>query len=140
MTLGFLFSKSDMITAAAVAMRPLEIDDAGGTFVRVGQPGITEAFSHQELAEIMRRPDTNYLAGYIDRAAQEMRRCKQEGVISELPEKINRLVIWRKAFCDAFLALEAEGDINRTQEAHDRARAQLRAEAQRRAGEGAAAP
>lgn len=55
---------------------PLEITDAGGTFERVGQPGIAEAFSHQELAEMIRRPDTTYFAGYFDRAAQQIRRSK----------------------------------------------------------------
>lgn len=136
MTIRFRFSKSDMITTAGVAMRPLEITDAGGVFERVGQPGITEAFSHQELAKLMRRPDTTYFAGYFDRAAQEMRRSKPVDVISELPEKISRLVIWRKAFCDAFLALEASGDIKRTQEAYDLGQARLAAETQRLVGEG----
>ncbi|SDG43114.1 Integrase core domain-containing protein [Celeribacter baekdonensis] len=140
MTLRFRFSKSDMITTAGVAMRPIEITDAGGTFERVGQPGITEAFSHQELAEMMRRPDTTYFAGYFDRAAQEMRLKKPVDLISELPEQIRRLVIWRKAVCDAFLALEATGDIRRTQEGYDHARPRLAAETQRRVGEGAAAP
>ncbi|MEK0164623.1 Mu transposase C-terminal domain-containing protein [Phaeobacter sp. A36a-5a] len=140
MTLRFRFSNTDMITTAGVAMRPLEINDAGGTFERVGQPGITEAFSHQELAEMMRRPDTTYFAGYFDRAAQQIRRSKPVEVISELPEKVSRLVIWRKAFCDAFLALEAAGDIKRTQEAYDQARARLGAETQRLVGEAAAAP
>ncbi|ARC89772.1 hypothetical protein [Rhodovulum sp. MB263] len=56
---------------------------------------------------MMRRPDTTYFAGYFDRATQEMRLNKPVEVISELPEQIGRLVIWRKAVCDAFLALEA---------------------------------
>ncbi|MCE8420806.1 DDE-type integrase/transposase/recombinase [Rhodovulum sulfidophilum] len=140
MTLRFRFSKSDMITTAGIAMRPIEINDIGGTFERVGQPGITESFSHHELVEMMRRPDTTYFAGYFDRATQEMRLNKPVEVISELPEQIGRLVIWRKAVCDAFLALEAKGDIKRTREGYDRARPRLAAETQRLVGEGAAAP
>lgn len=139
MTLRFRFSNSDMITTAGVAMRPLEIDDKGGTFERVGQPGITEAFSHHELAEMMRRPDTTYFAGYFDRATQEARRDKPVEVISELPEKTARLVIWRKAVCDAFLALEAAGLIKRTQRAYEQAKAQLASVTARLVGEGAAA-
>ncbi|WP_339108774.1 hypothetical protein [Thioclava sp. GXIMD4216] len=139
MTLRFRFSNSDMITTAGVAMRPLEIDDKGGTFERVGQPGITEAFSHQELAEMMRRPDTTYFAGYFDRATQEAHRDKPVQVISELSEKTARLVIWRKAVCDAFLALEAAGLVKRTQRAYEQAKAQLASVTARLVGEGAAA-
>lgn len=36
MTLRFRFLSSDMITTAGVAMRPIEINDIGGTFERVG--------------------------------------------------------------------------------------------------------
>ena len=136
MTLRFRFSTSDMITTAGIAMRPVEINDIGGTFERVGQPGITEAFSHQELAEMMRRPDTTYFAGYFDRATQEMRQNKPVEVISELPEQIGRLVIWRKAVCDAFLTLEAKDQIKRTQDSYDSARPRLAAETQRLVGEG----
>ncbi|RVV97177.1 hypothetical protein EKE94_14210 [Mesobaculum littorinae] len=139
MTMRFRFSNSDMITTAGVAMRPLQMDDKGGTFERVGQPGITESFSYQELAEMMRRPDTTYLAGYFDWATQEMRLNKPVEVISELPEQIGRLVIWRKAVCDAFLTLEAKDEIKRTQESYDSARPRLAAETQRLVGEGAAA-
>ncbi|WP_138473007.1 hypothetical protein [Poseidonocella sp. HB161398] len=139
MTLRFRFSNSDMITTAGVAMRPLEIDDKGGTFERVGQPGITEAFSHQELAEMMRRPDTTYFAGYFDRTTQEAHRDKPVQVISELSEETARLVIWRKAVCDAFLALEAAGLIKRTQRAYEQAKAQLASVTERLVGEGAAA-
>ena len=38
MTIRFRFSKSDLITTAGVAMRPLEIDDKGGLFERLSQP------------------------------------------------------------------------------------------------------
>ena len=96
MTLRFRFSNSDMITTAGVAIRPIEINDIGGTFERIGQPEITESFSHQELAEMMRRPDTTYFAGYFDRATQEMRLNKSVEVISELPEQIGGLAAGRR--------------------------------------------
>ncbi|PTW47818.1 Mu transposase C-terminal domain-containing protein [Rhodovulum kholense] len=139
MTLRFRFSNSDMITTAGVAMRPVEIDDKGGTFERVGQPGIIEAFSHHQLAAMMRRPDTTYFAGYFDRATQEARHDKPVEVISELSEKNARLVIWRKAVCDAFLALEAAGLIKRTQQAYEQAKAQLASVTAKLVGESAAA-
>ena len=138
MTIRFRFSKSDLITTAGVAMRPLEIDDKGGLFERLGQPGITERHSHEELAALLRRPDTTYIAGYFDRAAQEVRSRKPVDVINELREVVRRLVIWRKAFCDAFLYLESLDFINRTHEGYLKERERLAAEIQRRVGEGEA--
>lgn len=136
MTIRFRFSKSDLITTAGVAMRPLEIDDKGGLFERLGQPGITQRISHEELADLLRRPDTTYISGYFDRAVQEIRGRKPVDAINELPESIRRFVIWRKAVCDAFLYLAALDFINRTHEGYLRARERLDAEIQRRVGEG----
>lgn len=138
MTIRFRFSKSDLITTAGVAMRPLKIDDKGGLFERLGQPGITERMSHQELGDLLRRPDTTYIAGYFDRAVQEVRSRKPVDIINELPDVVRRLVIWRKAFCDAFLYLQALGFINRTHEGYLKERERLAAEIQRRVGEGPA--
>lgn len=135
MTIRFRFSKSDMITTAGVAMRPVEITSSGGIFERVGQPGITEAFSHEELSELIRRPDTSYYPAYFDLAAQEARRCQPVHQINELPPKIRRLALWRKAVCDAFLTLSASGDINRTHDGFARGRAMLSEEVRRLLGE-----
>ena len=104
MTIRFRFSKSDLITAAGVAMRPLEIDDKGGLFERLGQPGITERLTHEELADLLRQPDTAYIAGYFDRAKQDLRGRKPTDIFNGLAQDVRRLVIWRRAVCDAFLA------------------------------------
>lgn len=139
MTIRFRFSKSDLITSAGVAMRPLEIDDKGGLFERLGQPGITERLTHEELADLLRQPDTKYVAGYFDRTVQDLRGRKPADIINTLAEPVRRLVIWRKAVCDAFLALEAAGEINRTAAGYAKGRARLAAEVERRVGEGMAA-
>lgn len=139
MNTNIRFSKSDLITAAGIAMRPLEIDDKGGLFERLGQPGITERLSHEELSNLLRRPDTSYVAGYFDRAVQDLRGRKPSDVINILADPIRRLVIWRKAVCDAFLSLEASEKINRTHEGYLRGSAQLAAEVERRVGEGMSA-
>ncbi|WP_143524405.1 hypothetical protein [Phaeovulum vinaykumarii] len=135
MTIRFRFSKSDMITTAGVAMRPVEITGSGGIFERVGQPGITETFSNDELSQLMRRPDTSYYPAYFDLAAQEARRGQPVHQINELPPKVRRLTLWRKAVCDAFLTLSAAGDINRTHDGFARGRAKLSEEVQRLLGE-----
>lgn len=139
MTIRYRFSNSDMLTAAGVAMRPLKVDDKGALFEHVGQPGITERLSHEDLAQIMRRPDTTYYLGYFDRAAQELRSRAPVGFLNEVHDQIRALVIWRKAFCDAFLSLEAGKSIRRTHESYQRVQAKLAAETQRLAGEGEAA-
>ncbi|MDO5703721.1 MAG: hypothetical protein Q4G49_01410 [Paracoccus sp. (in: a-proteobacteria)] len=136
MTIRFRFAKTDLITAAGVAMRPLEIDDKGGLFERLGQPGITEWHSHQDLADLLRQPDTTYIAGYFDRTVQEIRGRKPVDVVNELHEPARRFVIWRKAFCDAFLHLESLGHINRTFNGYLKGRVRLAAEVQHRVGEG----
>ncbi|AUM73082.1 Mu transposase C-terminal domain-containing protein [Paracoccus jeotgali] len=139
MTIRFRFAKSDLITAAGIAMRPLEIDDKGGLFERLGQPGITERLSHEELADLLRQPDTTYVAGYFDRAVQDLRGRKPADIINALADPIRRLVIWRKAVCNAFLALESSEEINRTHAGYLKGRAKLAAEVERRVGEGMAA-
>lgn len=137
MTIRFRFSKSDLVTTAGIAMRPLEIDDKGGFFERLGQPDIAERLSHEQLAELIRRPDTTYVAGYFDRAIQHIHGDKPVNVINELSSKVRRFVIWRNAFCDAFLHLEARGLINRTHDGYLKGRERLAAEIARRVGDGA---
>lgn len=139
MTIRFRFSKSDLITAAGVAMRPVDIDDKGGLFEQLGQPGITQRLTHEELADLLRQPDTKYVAGYFDRAVQDLRGRKPSDIVNVLADKVRRLVIWRKAFCDGFLAFEAAGEINRTLAGYTKGRARLAVEVERRVGEGIAA-
>lgn len=138
MTIRFRFAKSDLITTGGIAMRPIEIDADGGLFERLGQPGITERFSHEDLAAMLRRPDTRYQAGYFDLASQALKGRKPVDVINELPRHVRRLVIWRKALCDAFLRLETTGEINRTHTGYCRAYMKLASETQRLVGEGLA--
>lgn len=126
MTIRFRFSGSDLVTTAGVAMRPLEIDDKGGLFERVGQPGITERFSHEDLAELLRRPDTSWMPDYFDLAKQQLRGRKPVDMINELPVSVRRDVLWRKAFYDAFLTLERSGEISRTERKYKAAGARLR--------------
>lgn len=135
MTLRFRISTSDLLTAGGIAMRPLEVDETGGLFERLGRPGFTERISHDELAALLQKPDTTYASGYFDRASQELRTKKAVGVIGELPDEVRRLVVWRKAFCDAFLQLENLHRINRTHLGYRMAYDPLSAEVRRRVGE-----
>lgn len=106
---------------------------------RVGaarQPGITERLSHEELSDLLRRPDTNYVSGYFYRAVQDLKGRKPADIVDLLPDHVRRLVIWRRAFCGAFLALEASGEINRTIIGYLQGRVRFAAEVERRVGEG----
>lgn len=136
MTLRFRFSKSDMITAAGVAMRPIEINDKGGTFERVGQPGITEAFSHQELAEMMRRPDTTYFAGYFDVSMQQLRSSGCKTSYSDYTQPEQAVARYREAYCLAMLQLKSEGLLDLTHESFVRHRPKIQTIAQKRLAEG----
>ncbi|WP_374801725.1 hypothetical protein [Paracoccus zhouxuedongae] len=139
MTVRFRFSKSDLINAAGTAMRPLEVDGDGVLFERLGQPDITERVTHEHLAELLRRPDTTYVAGYFDRSYQDLRGQTPVDALKELPEDLQREVIFRKAFCDAFLALQAAGAIKRTYQGYIVGRATLTQETHRRLSDGSAA-
>lgn len=135
MTLRFRISTSDLLTAGGIAMRPLEIDETGSLFERLGRPGFTERISHAELSELLKKPDTTYASGYFDLGSQNLRAKKPVGVIAELPDEVRRLVVWRKAFCDAFLQMENMHRISRTHQGYRKAYDHLRAEVRRRVGE-----
>lgn len=136
MTIRFRFSKSDMINVGGVRYRPLENDDNGALLEHVGQPGITERMTHEQLAELFKRHDTQYFADYFDRANQEFRGRKPVDLVNELPGKIRHLVLWREAFCKACLTLQWKGELRRTAASYRACRANITEEINRLVGEG----
>ncbi|RMC37439.1 Mu transposase C-terminal domain-containing protein [Paracoccus alkanivorans] len=136
MTIRFRFSKSDMINVGGVRYRPLENDDNGALLEHVGRPDITERMTHEQLAELFKRPDTQYFADYFDRANQEFRGRKPVDLVNELPGKIRHLVLWREAFCKACLTLQWKGELRRTAASYHDYRGRITEETNRLVGEG----
>ena len=136
MTIRFRFSKSDMINVGGVHYRPLESDNKGALLEHVGRPDITERMTHEQLAELFKRPDTQYFADYFDRATQEFRGLKPVDLVNELPDKIRHLVLWREAFCKARLTLQWKGELRRTAASYREYRARITEEITRLVVEG----
>lgn len=136
MTIRFRFNKSDMINVGGTRYRPLESDDDGALLEFVGQPDITERLTHEQLAELFKRPDTQYFVGYFDRTRQELHGRKPVELINELPLNIRRLVLWREAFCKVILTLQLAGELRRTAASYRKCRARIAAETNRLVGEG----
>lgn len=136
MNVRFRFSESDLINAGGVRYKLIKIDDYGVLMELVGQPGITENISHEELAQLLKKPDTQYIPGYYDRAKQEFRKRKPVDLVNELPTNIRRIVLWREAMCKAFLTLQLAGDVHRTTDSYEKCRGRLAVETNRLVGEG----
>lgn len=136
MTIRFRFNKSDMINVGGTRYRLLDYDGNGALLEFVGQPGITERMTHEQLAELFKRPDTQYFADYFDRTIQELHGRKPVDLVNELPVNIRRLVLWREALCKVILTLQLAGELRRTAASYHQCRARIAAETNRLVGEG----
>ncbi|SFA59243.1 Integrase core domain-containing protein [Paracoccus halophilus] len=114
MNMRLRLSRSDLLTVAGVAYRPVEVQADAITLERSDQPGITQSFSHAEIHELLRSSDTRYQAGYFDFARSRDRQNRPVDLLAELEDEARSIVLWRQAICDSVLKLEQDGRVART--------------------------
>ncbi|MDN3711753.1 hypothetical protein QWZ10_07745 [Paracoccus cavernae] len=114
MTLRLRLSRSDLLNIDSVPYRPLETEGDIVILERADQPGITQAFTHAKVSELLRSSSARYQPGYFDFARSRMLRDSPVELINELAPKVQSSLLWKSAICKAFLKLADEKRAVRT--------------------------
>ena len=122
MNMRLRLSHSDLLSLADVPYRPVDVQDDFIILEQADRPGTTQSFTHEEIAALLRAPDTRFTPGYFTAARARLRQTCPVDLLSELDSDVRAVLLWQKAACDAFLLLEQQGKIKRTYCAVDAAR------------------
>lgn len=135
MNMRLRLSHSDLLSLADVPYRPVDVQDDFIILEQADRPGTTQSFTHEEIAALLRAPDTRFTPGYFTAARARLRQTCPVDLLSELDSDVRAVLLWQKAACDAFLLLEQKGKIKRTYCAVDAARPLLEYETKRLDGQ-----
>lgn len=115
------FGKQDEVTIRGVRYHWLRRSGDGHLFERLESPFIVEAFSDEQLAEEVRRPDYARRRDHLNPAKVKVRAASGLRGMRDLPEDERATVVVRHDLVRRFLALSAEGRVTRTEEGAGRA-------------------
>ncbi|MGR3499589.1 MAG: hypothetical protein ACU0E9_11920 [Limimaricola soesokkakensis] len=112
----FAFKQHDKVTIGGIAYRPIDFTEAGYVFVRLDGQGVAESFSRGEISRLV---SLGRLKHERDALLPENARARLEApteLLSMMPAEQHRRARRKEAAVLAFLALEADGKVNRTEE------------------------
>lgn len=110
----FAFSKGDRVTISGIEYRPFDTTDTGYAFVRVDGSGVAESFSRSEIARLADLGRLKHDRGALLPEHAKARLERPTDLLSQLPEAMHRVARGKEAVVSAFLALEREGKVLRT--------------------------
>lgn len=113
-TVKFAFGGHDQITISEIAYRPLSCNEVGYTFVRVDGTGVAEQFTHQKLNSLVARGKLRHERNKFLPEEAVRRWGPDSSVIALQTDKQLEWSRERSAFIEAFLELERDGEIKRT--------------------------
>ena len=122
----FAFGEYDQVVVDGISYRPLESNEVGYTFVRTDGSSVAESFTHAALSQrvtsggIEHRRD----AFLPDHAKRRLRLPTQE--LSGLSLKQQQKAKYHESLVRAFLEMEAEGKVKRTEESVKAALAEIK--------------
>jgi putative transposase len=130
-TAVFAFAPHDEVVIQGMPYRPLERRPEGYLFQRTDPSGLVEAFDNGNLAQLAQKGRLVHNVGAFLSEEARRRLASTNSLVSAAPEGVSHRSKRRLAFVEAFLELEAKGEIKRTDEAIKAAMPAL----QERAGE-----
>ncbi|MDT0683105.1 Mu transposase C-terminal domain-containing protein [Roseicyclus sp. F158] len=110
----FAFFKGDKVTIGGIEYRPFDIRDHGYEFVRLDGTGLTETFCRTEIARLADLGHIQHERGALLPAHAKARLALPADLLSQLPDAMHRVARGKEAVVFAFLALEREGKVVRT--------------------------
>lgn len=112
----FAFGKYDEVIMDGISYRPSESNEFGYTFLRTETSGVAESFTHAELSQRVTSGELKHRrdAFLPDHAKRRLRLPTQE--LSPLPLKQQQKAKYHESLVRAFLEMEAEGKVKRTEE------------------------
>ena len=110
----FAFTKGDKVTIGGIAHRPVDTTDAGYVFVRIDGEGVAESFSRSEIARLADLGRIKHERGVLLPEGAKARLELPGDLLSQLSEAMHRVARGKEAVVLAFLAMEREGKVMRT--------------------------
>ncbi|SEC39410.1 Mu transposase C-terminal domain-containing protein [Rhodobacter sp. 24-YEA-8] len=114
MNMRLRLSHSDLLSLSGIPYRPVDVQHDFIILEQADRPGITQSFTHEEVAALLGAPDTRFTPGYYTAARARLRQTCPVDLFSELDGDVRSVLLWQKAACDAFLLLEQQGKVKRT--------------------------
>ena len=113
----FLISTSDRLFLEKRHWRIATATAVGYVFEAVDDPGVTLSLSANELADRLMDRNSTFERGYFDPGRSKARLDAGVECLRDLPKETRRVVLWRRGYVEAFLALEEQSQVNRTETA-----------------------
>lgn len=113
----FAFDTRDEVIINGVSYRPQAQRDWGYVFTRTDATGVAESFDNGKLAQLVQKGLLMHNRGAFLPEAVRNGDLLNSTIISSVTGRIAEGMKFRSAFVEAFLELEAEGKINRTDSA-----------------------
>lgn len=118
-TTRFAFGTHDKVTIGDIAYRPTDVSEAGYVFVRLDGEGVAESYSRREIARLV---DLGRVKHEREALLPENARARLEApseLLSMVPAAQHRIARGREGAVLAFLQLEKERQVKRTDQAID---------------------
>lgn len=126
----YAFDKYDEVVIDGISYRPESRREEGYIFVRTDRTGVAESFTHAHLHHLIEKGVlTHNRDAFLPETARR-RLSDTTALISTLSGAKAARLLFRASFVEAFLDLEAEGAIKRTDETIKAARSELQDRAQ----------
>lgn len=107
----------DRLVVDSQAYRLTEKTANGCTFDSTAAPASTLALRFEELRSLLRRPNVSLERDYFLSQRSALRGSTNVDAIGSLPGHIRSEVAWRHSYCEAFLRLEQNREVQRSEQA-----------------------
>ena len=109
-----------------ISFRPVSSNEAGHVFVRSDGGGMAESFAHADMSRLVGAGRIKHTRGFfLPKEAAKRLACTVD-LVSTVPDGDRARLEVRAAFVEAFLELERQGEVSRTDHAIKAAMGQLR--------------
>ncbi len=115
MTDHIRFSEHDRILIDGDPHRVIRQSQDGIVLEPLMRPGASTSYRHNQIADFLEAPNFRVERGYFSPDRAQMQLYAKVDRLSDLPGDIRSDVLWKQAYCDAFLALERGGLVKRTE-------------------------
>lgn len=131
MTTRLRIARVDLISLSGTDYRPVEIDRDVILLERVDASGVTLAFGHEELRDLLKAPDARYRPSHFDPRQQKLARILPYAQLAAYPTKVQTQTLYKWAVATAFYSFYATARVKRTEASINAHRCELKAEADR---------
>lgn len=125
-TPNYAFGRYDKVTISEVAYRVIDTTDAGYIFVRIDGGGVAVSFTRAEIARMVSLGQVCHERDALLPESARGKLAQPEQILSVLPPAKHAVARARLAVIRAFLQLEENGEVKRTDKSIEAAKRKIR--------------